>query len=451
MMKLSDFVAEFVAKISNKHVFLITGGAIAHVIDSIGKKMDEGKLEYICVQHEQAGAMAAEAYSRLNSGLGVMLVTSGPGATNLITGICGCWFDSIPALFISGQVNTIESVEAASANPRQVGFQESDIVSIVKSITKFAVKVTDPNKIRYVLEQAVFMARSGRPGPVLIDIPIDLQAADIDVEQLKGFEPSNEESVIQTDSRAEIENNIQRLIKLIETVKRPIIILGSGVRIAGVEKEITQLVERLGFPFVVSWGAFDVLPHNHPQFAGHLGVYGSRGANFSVQNSDLIISLGSRLDTRQTGSNVNAFARAAKKVMGDIDRNEIMKGRGLSIDVGICADLKTFIPIFNDLYENYKAHDVSSWFERVMSWKEKYPSVLPEYFMQDMLNPYAFLKTLSDITPEGEIIIVDEGGNLVWTMQSWDIKKNQRLISTFGNSPMGYALPAAIGASLALN
>lgn len=448
-MKLSDYVADFLADVSGGTVFLITGGAIAHVVDSLGKKRDEGKVEYVCVQHEQAGAMAIEAYSRLNSGLGVMLATSGPGATNLITGMCGCWFDSIPALFVTGQVNSKESVESSASKPRQVGFQETDIVSMVKGITKYAEKVTDPMMIRSALEKAVFLARSGRPGPVLVDIPVDLQVVDINPKELHSFTP--EEDVAHIDSEDDVKKSVRELARLIGESKRPIILLGSGVRLGHAEKETLACIERLGFPVVVSWGGFDILPHDHPQFVGDIGVYGSRGANFAVQNADLVLSLGSRLDTRQTGGKISTFARGAKKVMVDIDRNEITKGRGLTIDLGICADLKTFYALFNAAYADSSKTDISDWISKTKQWKQKYSSVLPEHFVSKKISPYAFMRTLSDLTPPNETIIVDEGGNLVWTMQSWKIKSGQRLISTFGNSPMGYALPAAIGASVALH
>jgi len=447
-MKLSDYVADFVAKIGNGHVFLITGGAIAHVVDSVGKKAQTGEIEYVCVQHEQAGAMAAEAYSRLNTGLGIVLVTSGPGATNLITGICGAWFDSVPALFISGQVNTKESIAASASTPRQVGFQETDIVSIVKPITKMAEAVSDPNQIRYVLEKALYVARSGRPGPVLVDLPVDLQIADINPNDLPAFKPPAE-SDKNMDSPSEVVAKIKTLKELIAAAERPVILLGAGIRLAEMEKEALQFAEQLGFPIVVSWSGFDLLAHDHPQHIGDIGVYGNRGANFAVQNSDLLIGLGSRMDTRQTGGKTATFARGAKKVMIDVDKNEITKGRGLAIDLGICTDLRTFLPEFSKSGTT-ASKDISSWLAKTKTWKEKYSSVLPEYFDAQLLSPHAFVRTLSDIVPQNQTIIVDEGGNLVWTMQSWQIKQGQRLISTFGNSPMGYALPAAIGASLAL-
>ena len=335
-MKVADYVVDYIASLGTRHVFLVAGGAIMYVVDGAYRRSFEKKdIECVCVQHEQAGAMAAEAYSRLGPGIGVAIATSGPGATNFITGMCGCWFDAIPPLFIPGQVSTSESCDAVETKPRQVGFQEADIVSMVTPITKFAAKVTAPEKIKYFLDKAVYLAKEGRPGPVLIDLPLDVQVADINPAELIGFDPQKEKDAsTTTDSEEVIKKKIGEVVALMEKAERPVILLASGVKLAKAEKEAMEFAETLGYPIVVSWGAFDMLPHDHPQFVGHIGVYGNRGANFAVQNADLLIALGSRLDTRQTGGRVAAFAGGAKKVMVDIDKNEILKGRGLSIDVG---------------------------------------------------------------------------------------------------------------------
>ena len=430
-MKLSDYVIDYIVRQGTKHIFLVTGGAIAHIVDSAGKrKAEKGDLDYICVQHEQAGAMAAETYSRLSEGLGVMFATSGPGATNLIMGICDCWFDSVPALFISGQVNTAESVEAANAKPRQVGFQETDIVSIVKSITKFAEKVTDPNKIKYFLDKAVYMAKEGRPGPALLDLPLNIQIADIDPAELISFAPSLDDAASPIDTDDVILKKIGETIELIKNSQRPIILFGGGVKIAKAEKKALAVAEILGFPIVVSWSGIDILSHDHPQFIGHLGVYGSRGANLAVQNSDLLISLGSRLDTRQTGGRPDTFARAAKKVMVDIDSNEIQKGRGLTIDIGIVSDLGRFFNLLLPKLNDVKKTDISKWILKTKEWKNKYPAVLPEHSASATnINAYPFLKSLSDKLADNSIVVVDIGGDLVWTIQSFNVKTGQKLIN----------------------
>ena len=452
-MKLADYVVDYIASLGTRHVFLVTGGAIVHVVDAAYRRSFEKKdIECVCVQHEQAGAMAAEAYSRLGPGIGVAMATSGPGATNFLTGLCGCWFDSIPALFISGQVSMPESCDAVKTKPRQVGFQETDAVGIMTPVTKFAAKVADPKTIKYFLDKAVYMAKEGRPGPSLIDLPLDVQVADINPAELVGFDPQKEKDAsTTTDSEEVIKKKIDEVTALMEKAERPVVLFAGGVKLAKAEKEAMEFAETLGYPILVSWGAFDILPHDHPQFVGHIGVYGNRGANFAVQNADLLITLGSRLDTRQTGGRVATFARGAKKVMVDIDKNEILKGRGLSIDVGICADVKKFLDLFKPKLSRIKLPDIKAWRKRTEEWRSKYPAVLDTYYKQDKISSYAFLKILSDELAENEVIIVDEGGNLVWTMQSFAIKKGQKLISTFGNSPMGYALPASIGAAFAIN
>lgn len=448
-MKISDYVARFIENLGTEHVFLITGGAVVHLVDSIGRRMDNGGLRYVCFQHEQAAAMASEAYSRVSEkGMGVSIVTSGPGATNLITGICGCWYDSIPALFISGQVNNKESLDSVRAVPRQVGFQETDIVSIVAPITKFAEKVKDPQDIRFVLEKAIFLAKSGRPGPVVVDLPIDVQFADIDPEHLQGFIPPIDKATHEGEDKREV---VRSALSMIKAAKRPMVILGAGVRSSECLKETIQLVEKLGAPVAVSWGAFDVLAHDHPLFGGHLGIYGNRGTNFAVQNADLLLVLGSRLDTRQTGAIPKLFAREAKKIVVDIDKNELQKGRGLHIDLPINADLREIVPIFLEEYSSGEraSEDVRSWVAKVIALKERYRRENATK-KESPINAYDFIEFLSGLAPEGATIIPDEGGNLVWTMQAWSVKKGQRLFSTFGNSPLGYAFPAAIGASFAL-
>jgi len=375
-MKLADYVVDYIVSLGVKNVFMVTGGAIIHVTDAVGRRSQEKHdISYTCVQHEQAGAMAAEAYSRLGPGMGVVLATSGPGATNLITGICGCWFDSIPAIFLTGQVATKESLGSTKMKPRQVGFQETDIVSMVCGVTKFASVVTDSSQIRYSLEKAVYLARTGRPGPVLLDLPVDVQVADVEPEELVGFDPKEitENTDANLDSEDVLKEKIEQIIGLIDSAQRPVILLGSGVRLGHAEREARECIEKIGIPVVVSWGAFDILPHNHPQFVGAIGVYGNRGANFAVQNSDLLISLGSRLDTRQTGGRVNYFARQAKKVMVDIDQNEILKGRGLVIDLPVLSDIKEFLTLFLNRVSAYKGPDISSWIDRTKQWRTKYP------------------------------------------------------------------------------
>ena len=440
-MKLSDYVANYIAKLGTRYVFLVTGGACVHLVDSIGKHPE---LKYICVQHEQAGAMAAEAYSRVGPGIGVSVATSGPGATNFITGICCAWFDSIPLLCLSGQVNISE--QKNNIGVRQLGFQETDIVTIARPVTKFSAMVADPQKIKYFLDKAVYLAVSGRPGPVLLDIPLNVQHAEINPENLEGFVPSEEE--IKLISPTELSKKINLIKDLIRQSKRPVILAGGGIKIAKAENQFLDLAGKLGIPVVCSWSGFDIVPHSYPLFVGQIGIYGNRGANFLIQNSDLLISIGSRLDTRQVTANPVSFARSAKKIVVDLDASELNKGL-VKADVSVNADAKEFLSEFLKNLEDFQL-SIGEWLAKAQEWKTKYPGCLPEYESQpEMVNPYFFIKVLSEELADGEIIIPDEGGNLVWTMQAFQIKKGQRLFSAFGNSPMGYALPASIGAALA--
>ncbi|MCL4418387.1 MAG: thiamine pyrophosphate-binding protein, partial [Actinobacteria bacterium] len=448
-MKLSDYLAEFLTEQGVHHVFEVIGGAAVHMVQSIAEAKG---IDYICSQHEQGGAMAAEAYSRMTKNLGVAMATSGPGMTNLMTGIACAYFDSIPAVYITGQVNRNESKQGRKA--RQIGFQETDIVDMVQTITKFAVKVDDPEDIRYLLEKAVYIAKSGRPGPVLIDIPMDVQRAQVDPKKLKKFNPK--EIKLDIDNIATVKGSIKESLEMIKHAKRPVIIAGGAIRYADQVKKFEEFVNALGFPVVATWSGIDVLYHDHPLYIGQVGVYGNRGANFTVQNSDCIISIGSRLDTRITGGFPQSFARKAKKIVIDIDRCELFKNRGLTPDIGICADVKDVLPIFIEQLKKVKPgknkQEIKDWLSKALKWKKQYPSVLPEWRKRTQkVDPYVFIEELSKILKNDAIVVTDCGANLTWTIQAFHVKRGQRLFSAMGNSPMGYAFPASIGASIALN
>jgi len=375
------------------------------------------------------------------------VVTSGPGATNMITGICGAWFDSIACMFISGQVNTFE--QRAGREARQVGFQETDIVDIVRPITKYAVKVERADDIRVELERATYIAREGRPGPVLIDIPLDLQRAEIDVETLPGFTPPAKPA---GPDPATLRAQVGEALQMLAGAERPVLLVGGGVRIAQAEQEIALAARGLGIPIVTSWSGFDLVPFADPLHVGQFGVYGSRAANYAVQNCDVLLSVGSRLDTRQTGGEPGTFARGAKKIVVDIDASEVHKGRGLEPDLAIVSDAKTFLEVLLAALPDAARPDVDPWIERTQEWKQRYPTVLPQYYAeQPHVNPYVFIKTLSEELDEGAVVVTDCGGNLTYTLQGFEVKPDQRIVSSFGNSPMGYSLAGSIGATLGLN
>ncbi len=315
MMKLSDYVIDFIVRQGVSHIFEFIGGAIVHLLDST---YDRDDIQCVSVHHEQAGAFAAEAYARINGKLGVAMATSGPGALNMVTGIGSCYFDSVPCLFITGQVNTYEY--KFNSPVRQIGFQETDIVTVAKPLTKYAAMVVDAEKIRYQLEKAVFLAQSGRPGPVLLDIPMNIQRAQIDLNKLESYYDSEEyEQIVQQQKQHQETTCFPEIIHMMSDAKRPVILVGGGVRTANASEELSEFIEKTDIPVVASLMGLDSLPHDCPSFVGMIGSYGNRYSNLALANCDFLLILGSRLDTRQTGTRPDTFARAAKIIQVDID------------------------------------------------------------------------------------------------------------------------------------
>ncbi len=435
-MKLSDYVARYLAEQGIRHVFIVSGGASIHLLHSLAKRDD---IRPVYVHHEQAGAMAADAYSRVTGSLGCAIATSGPGATNLITGIAGAWFDSVPVIYITGQVATYNM--KGSTGVRQFGFQETDILPMVRPITKHAAQLKDPNYVAYELEYATHLAKSGRPGPVLLDIPDDLQRAEVDPDKLIHY------SRYETEPIKIVQHKIPRIIELLKKAERPVLILGWGVRLAKAEKEALELVNRLGIPVLTSWGGKDLISGDNPLLAGTFGTHGTRAGNFTIQNADFILAVGSRLSTRETGSKMTDFAREAKTVVVDIDQKELGKFAmfNRAVTMPILADAKEFVTELNTKIRYLPPfHD---WMERVKSWKVKYPA--SDTPGNGTIKPYAFMKALSRAMPEKEHIFADTGCTIAWIMQGFDVK-SQRIYHDFNNTAMGWALPASIGGCLAL-
>ena len=445
-MNVSDYVLKFLVSKKIKDVFLITGGAISFMIDAFSRNKN---IKYTCVAHEQAAGMMADAYSRLGPNLSCTMVTSGPGATNLITGIACSWFDSIPAIHITGQVNSYEKQgsQPGTKNTRQIGFQETDIVSITKPITKFSYQLKKPNEIKYILEKACHIAQSGRPGPVVIDIPMDFQKTAIIESKLVGFKLPKKKIKINI-----LNAKIKEVITLIKKASRPVILIGGGIKISRSERKLDKLLKKLKIPIVTTWSGVDLVDYNNSDYIGNVGVYGSRSANFTVQNSDLLLCLGSRLDTRITGGVPSSFARDSKVIVVDIDKNELSKKRGLKIYLKINEDLSVFLESLNKKIKVYQNKNQEKWLKKCLEWKIKYPIIKKKYYQQKkFVNPYVFFGELSNLLNNKSIIIADDGGHLTWAIQAFKIKKGQKLFSAFGNSPMGYAFPAAIGASVLRN
>lgn len=441
-MKLSDYVASFLAGKGIKHVFAITGGAVAHLVDSIA---NNPQLKYICPQHEQAAAMAADAYSRVSKNLGAAIATSGPGATNLITGICCSYFDSVPVIYITGQVSTFRLRK--NLGVRQLGFQETEIVGMCKEVTKYSVLISNPDDIRYELEKAAYLAVSGRPGPVLIDIPDNIQRENINPDRLRSFSPD----IVKTKN-IQSGTAIDKCLKLISNAKRPVIVLGAGVKFARAQASAKQFIEAVKFPVALTWATMDMFPHDYPLLIGGFGLNGPRYGNFAIQNSDLILSIGSRLDTHATGTPFSSFAREAKKIIVDIDPAELYKFKsgGMKVDVSINADAGDFLDAILEKQKNIKTQDISDWLLKINEWKNKYKICPEEYFKQkEKVNPYVFLEVLSKQSSSGDIIIADTGNNVAQVFQGYKIKSGQEIFSAFNNTPMGYSLPASIGAFLA--
>jgi acetolactate synthase-1/2/3 large subunit len=432
-MKLSDYIADFLSKITDS-VFVGQGGNIIHVLDSLGKRKD---IKVIPSQNEQGASIAADAYSRFSNKIGVTAATSGPGMINLMQGMACSFFDSIPTFHFSGAVVTGQLRK--NKNIRQIGFQEMEVVDLVKPITKYAVLLKDKNKIRYELEKMLYYSREGRPGPVLMDLPDDLQRVEINPKKLKGFKPPK-----LRKKKVKFE---KKFLDLVSKAKRPIIILGHGINLSNTKKELKNFISKTGIPYLPSWATLDVFPYNDKLNAGTFGVAATRYGNFTVQNCDLLISLGCRLNTQITGSNIKSFAPSAKKIVIDIDKNEFKKNNGLKIDLKINVDLKNFFKRIIPLLRGKKNY--SNWIENINSWKERYPITKPEYYNQSFkTNAYVFMKKLSEKTGKNDVLIPDASANLIWAMQAFQIN-GQKVFTALNHSPMGYSMPATIGAYLA--
>ena len=443
LLKVSDYIIKFLEEKKIRDVFVVSGGAALHLINSAGLSK---KINIIPMVHEQAAAMAADNYSRVTNNIGAAIVTSGPGATNLVTGVCGAYFDSIPTIYITGQVSTFRSKNKTGV--RQIGFQETDCVSIFKSITKYTVKIKKADEIAYELHKAYHIATSGRKGPVLIDIPDNLQRQKINIKKIKKYKPIK----INLSNRVDLDNKIKKLIKMSSVAKRPIIILGWGIHLSNSNQIIKKLCKKIGFPVVTTWAMAHLFEAKNPLSIGTWGTHGTRFANLAVQNSDLIISIGSRLDTKATGSPVNTFARGAKKIMIDIDDAELNKFKNykLKIDLKISCDANEIIKHLLKKKIIINKKEVKKWFVQIDKWKKRYPIITKKYYKEKKINPYIFVKRLSTVCKKNDLICVDTGCAIAWMMQAFEFKKNQKLFHDFNNTAMGWALPGAIAASIAL-
>jgi acetolactate synthase I/II/III large subunit len=439
-MKLSDYVIDFLAQRGVTHFFGMSGGAAVHLFDSVARYPN---VDYICSQHEQSSAISADGYARVTGKLGVAITTSGPGATNLLTGVCCSYYDSVPTLMITGQVATYRL--KGDRDVRQVGFQETDVISIYSTVTKYAYQIKDPATIRYHLEKAYHLAFDGRPGTVLIDLPDDLQRAQVDPDKMRGYLPE-----MVTTPPTQFSAEIEKLVELLSHASRPVLVLGGGLTTPRIGGVLDQLIDRLQIPVVTTWAATDLIPDNHLLRVGSFGVYGPRLGNFTVQNADLLICLGTRLSQNVTGGILRSFARAAKIVMVDASKGEMDKfdGRGIDVHLRILARLDNFVPQLFRRLDSNRVSDYGKWKAQINHWRVTLPTDRPGPTSDTagFVDAYDFVDQLSQHIPDGEPIFVDTGGNLTWTCNGLKIKRNQMLLSAWNNTPMGYALPAAIGA-----
>jgi acetolactate synthase-1/2/3 large subunit len=450
-MKVSDYVVRFIADQGVKHVFLVTGGGAMHLNNSLA---EEERLIPVCNLHEQASAIAAENYSKATNNIGVCMATTGPGGTNTVTGVAGAWLDSTPTLFVSGQVKRPDRAFDSNNRPlgmRQVGVQEVDIVSIVRPITKYAVTVLDVADIRYHLEKGIHIARTGRPGPVWIDIPLDIQAAPIDdPSALRAFEPAELSEVdCGRTSWDELKRQMPKILEALNGSERPLLLIGNGVRLARAERELEQLVRALDMPVEVTWLAIDMMADDDPLYVGRPGTIAQRGANFAIQNCDFLLSIGARLDRVVTGYAPERFARAACKVMVDIDPTELKKMGG-TVHFPVCMDAGDFIRTILAESGKFQHKERTSWKERCANWRERYPLVLPEHKMLDSrVSLYNFAEVMSGVLQEGDFIISGSSGTgIELFLLAFRTKRGQRIFHTTALGSMGFGIPASVGAGI---
>jgi len=436
-IRVADYVASFIKKIGVDCVFMVPGGGAMFLNDAIQSKKN---LDYVANHNEQASSIAAEAYSRVTENIGVAVVTTGPGSTNAITGVAGAWIESVPLMIISGQVK--RSDLKGKSGVRQIGPQEVDIVSIVKSITKYATTIKNPKNIRLELEKAYHQATTGRKGPVWIDIPLDIQAAPIEPSKLIGLKKLSSKK-----NSVKLFNKYDEIINLVNSSKRPIILAGHGIRLSKASKDFTKMCKILKIPVVTTWNAMDLLPNSSKLNIGKPGTVALRAPNFAIQNSDLLISIGARLDNVVTAYNPQNFAKNAKKIIVDIDLNELNKFK-IKIDLKINLDAKFFIEKLNDKAAKNKIKSFSDWLKKCNDWKKRYTINDGENFSKGKgISHLQLVDVLSDCLPKNSLIVTGSSGLAIESFyMAFRNKPGQRIFLTSGLGAMGYGVPALIGA-----
>ena len=439
MIKVSDFVIKFLVEKGIQDLFLVSGGGIMHLVDSVGKNPD---MHYYCNYHEQACAHSAEVYSRVTGRIGACLVTTGPGGINALSGVASAWVDSLPILVMSGQVRS--DLIADYSKIRQKGPQEGNVIEMAQSVTKYALTLLDPRKVRYELEKALYLAKNGRPGPVWIDFPLDVQGAEVDEPSLESFIPP----VTTIDNL--LESQVKQFLQIAREARRPLFLLGNGIHIAHAEKLLADLLEKIPYPIVLPNCAKDLVPESHPRYMGVFGTAGQRRANFAVQNADCVFFLASGINVTKAGFNYKGFAPKAKKVIVDIDEGQLFH-QVIQPDFAIQADIHDFIKeVLRQIDVDKLQFSASAkWLVACMRWKERYPIILEEFYEdKEHVNSYVFVDKLSDLLSSEDVVVAGNGIDEVSYWQAFKVKTGQRTMISGNWGPMGWDLPAAVGASI---
>jgi acetolactate synthase-1/2/3 large subunit len=439
MIKVSDFVVKFLVEKGIQDLFLVSGGGIMHLVDSVGKNPD---MHYYCNYHEQACAHSAEVYSRVTGRIGACLVTTGPGGINALSGVASAWVDSLPILVMSGQVRS--DLIADYSKIRQKGPQEGNVIEMAQSVTKYALTLLDPRKVRYELEKALYLAKNGRPGPVWIDFPLDVQGAEVDETSLESFIPP----VTTIDNL--LESQVKQFLQIAREARRPLFLLGNGIHIAHAEKLLADLLEKIPYPIVLPNCAKDLVPESHPRYMGVFGTAGQRRANFAVQTSDCVFFLASGINVTKAGFNYKGFAPKAKKVIVDIDEGQLFH-QVIQPDFAIQADIHDFIKeVLRQIdLDKLQFSASAKWLAACMRWKERYPIILEEFYEdKEHVNSYVFVDKLSDLLSFEDVVVAGNGIDEVSYWQAFKVKPGQRTMISGNWGPMGWDLPAAVGASI---
>jgi len=443
MIKVSDYIARFLVDHGIHDIFLVSGGGIMHLLDSVS---NQPGLQYYCNYHEQACAISAEGYARIKNGVGACLVTVGPGGSNAISGMLGAWYDSIPIIVICGQVR--RNLIADYSKVRQIGPQEGNNIAMAKPVTKYANVVLDPNQIKYELELAFYMATSGRPGPVWLDIPLDIQDSLVDEGQMPSFIP-DEKDIFQ--NREQVKNDVSKVLALVSNAKRPILVFGNGIHLSKAEALLKRLLLKLNIPVVLPDAAKDLIPEDYPLYLGIFGTAGQRRANFAVQNSDCLLSFGTGLCLKKVGFNFKGFAPNAKKIIVDIDEGQLYH-QVITADLPIQADVYIFMEEMLEQLEKLSIKVEKKWIDACLKWKERYPLIVDDYFKDvEHVNSYIFVDRLSNFLTKADPLVAGNGLDTVSYLQGYKVKEGQRTYTSINWGAMGWDLPLAIGTCIGNN